>query len=221
MKNMLSPSPCGCCLRPSPSRCGSPLTTSLSVQFFLHRNLPLLLGIGFYSKKMKHARSIVQLAVALIMLIYLGILSRENMQLEVSGITLFLGCVRGGGHSLCDRAKFSAPSCSAGDGCGYACWTAMILDLLPYKVPRQPRKNRFYPIYRLRGFPCVRRCALYFSGYRNLENIMFWSFIAGNALYYIAGIGLAFCFSGQPRLQIHLPHHRVFETGKLFFPAGG
>ena len=30
----------------------------------------------------------------------------------------------------------------------------------------------------------------------NLEQIMFWLFLAGNTLYYIAGIALAFCVQG-------------------------
>lgn len=26
--------------------------------------------------------------------------------------------------------------------CGYACWTAMVLDFLPYKQPQKPRKEK-------------------------------------------------------------------------------
>ena len=25
--------------------------------------------------------------------------------------------------------------------CGYACWTAMVLDFLPYKEPKEPRRK--------------------------------------------------------------------------------
>ena len=40
------------------------------------------LGLVLYIRKWKYARLMVQLAVGLYMLIYLGILSRENMQIE-------------------------------------------------------------------------------------------------------------------------------------------
>ena len=42
----------------------------------------LALGIFFYTKKLKYSRNIVQLSVGLYMLVYLGILCNENMQIE-------------------------------------------------------------------------------------------------------------------------------------------
>ena len=51
----------------------------------------LALGVTLYGKKVKYARHLVQFAVGLYMLVYLGVLSRENMQLEGFWYYLFLG----------------------------------------------------------------------------------------------------------------------------------
>jgi hypothetical protein len=45
-------------------------------------------------KKMKYARNIVQFAVGLYMLVFLGIISNENMQIEGFWYYLFLGVLR-------------------------------------------------------------------------------------------------------------------------------
>ena len=58
---------------------------------FSYIGLCLAFGIAFYIKKVKYARHMVQLAVGLYMLVYLGILSRENMQIEGFWYYLFLG----------------------------------------------------------------------------------------------------------------------------------
>ena len=38
-------------------------------------------------------------------------------------------------------AKIFGPLIFGRGWCGYACWTAMVLDLLPYKIPKNPRKK--------------------------------------------------------------------------------
>ena len=71
---------------------------------------------------------------ALYMFIYLGILSRENMQIEGFWYYLFLGVFEAATiHYVV--AKIAGPLLFGRGWCGYACWTAMILDLLPYKTP--------------------------------------------------------------------------------------
>ena len=40
------------------------------------------LGLVLYGKRKSYARHVVQLAVGLYMLLYLGVLCRENMQIE-------------------------------------------------------------------------------------------------------------------------------------------
>lgn len=51
----------------------------------------LATGIYLYSHKIKYARNIVQFAVGLYMLVYLGIICNENMQIEGFWYYLFLG----------------------------------------------------------------------------------------------------------------------------------
>ena len=100
---------------------------------FSYIGLCLAFGIAFYIKKVKYARHMVQLAVGLYMLVYLGILSRENMQIEGFWYYLFLGVFEAAVIHY-GIAKIFGPLLFGRGWCGYACWTAMVLDLLPYKA---------------------------------------------------------------------------------------
>ena len=59
---------------------------------FSYIGCSIALGIFLYIKNYKYARRIVQLLVGLYMLIYLGLISRENMQIEGFWYYLF-SCV--------------------------------------------------------------------------------------------------------------------------------
>ena len=76
--------------------------------------------------------------------------------------------------------------------CGYACWTGMILDLLPYKIPKSNRKKFGWIRYIMFLLSLTFVASLFIFKVDNLENIMFWSFIIGNIIYYVLGITLAF-----------------------------
>lgn len=151
------------------------------------------LGIFLYMKKLKYARNIVQFAVGLYMLVYLGIISGENMQLEGFWYFLFLGVFEAAVIHYA-VAKIFGPLFFGRGWCGYACWTAMVLDLLPYKAPKQPRKKLGFIRYIVFTVSLLFVCALFLLHAPNLERIMFWSFIIGNVLYYGVGITLAFAF---------------------------
>lgn len=151
------------------------------------------LGIGtaLFTAGKRHARQFVQFAVGTYMLVYLGILCRENMQLEGFWYYLFLGVFEAATIHYA-VAKIFGPLLFGRGWCGYACWTAMILDLLPYKTPAAPRKKRLgrlrYVTFALSLLLVIGLFAAHPAG---LESIMFWLFLAGNALYYTAGITLA------------------------------
>ena len=49
---------------------------------FSYIGLSVSLGIFLFIRKYKHARRIVQLLVGLYMLVYLGLICHENMQIE-------------------------------------------------------------------------------------------------------------------------------------------
>ena len=153
----------------------------------------LSVGIYLYSNKVKYARNVVQFAVGLYMLIYLGIICRENMQIEGFWYYLFLGVFEAAViHYLV--AKICGPIFFGRGWCGYACWTGMILDLLPYKVPQTERKKIGYIRYITFGFSLIFVSLLFIFKVNDIEYIMFLSFIIGNVLYYLIGILLAFLF---------------------------
>ena len=153
----------------------------------------IALGIVLYIKKFPYARQVVQFAVGLYMLVYLGILSRENMQLEGFWYYLFLGVFQAAVIHYA-VAKLFGPLLFGRGWCGYACWTAMVLDLLPYKAPNAPRKRIGWIRYLVFASSLAFVGALFLLRAPRLDDILFWSFLIGNAIYYIVGISLAFAF---------------------------
>lgn len=153
----------------------------------------ITVGSYLYMNNIKYARNVVQFAVGLYMLIYLGIISNENMQIEGFWYYLFLGVFEAAViHYLV--AKIIGPIIFGRGWCGYACWTGMILDLLPYKVPKEKRKKLGFIRYITFLLSFVFVAILFIFKFDNLSNIMFWAFIIGNVIYYILGISLAFIF---------------------------
>ena len=153
----------------------------------------ITVGSYLYMNNIKYARNVVQFAVGLYMLIYLGIISNENMQIEGFWYYLFLGVFEAAViHYLV--AKIIGPIIFGRGWCGYACWTGMILDLLPYKVPKEKRKKLGFIRYITFFLSFIFVAILFIFKFDNLSNIMFWAFIIGNVIYYITGISLAFIF---------------------------
>lgn len=157
---------------------------------FTYIGTAIALGVGLYSHHVKYARNIVQFAVGLYMLVYLGIICRENMQIEGFWYYLFLGLFEAAViHYLV--AKIAGPIFFGRGWCGYACWTGMILDLLPYKVPNGPRKKIGYIRYITFIISFLFVGILFVLHIKDLDKIMFYAFIVGNIIYYIIGIILA------------------------------
>lgn len=151
----------------------------------------LALGLVFYIKKHKYARNFVQVTVGLYMLVYLGILSNENMQIEGFWYYLFLGVFEAAViHYVV--AKIFGPLLFGRGWCGYACWTAMVLDLLPYKVTQQPRKQIGFIRYIVFLASLLLVVAMFVLHIPNIPSVMFGFFIIGNVLYYGIGVILAF-----------------------------
>lgn len=159
---------------------------------FTYIGTALAIGLALYASGFKYARMMVQLAVGLYMLVYLGFIGRENMQIEGFWYYLFSGLFQAAViHYLV--AKIAGPLLFGRGWCGYACWTAMVLDFLPFKTPQNPRREKLGWI-RLLTFALsfVYVVVLFLVYPSNLENLMFISFIVGNILYYALGILLAF-----------------------------
>lgn len=159
---------------------------------FSYIGASLAIGVFFYLRKIQYARNIVQFSVGLYMLVYLGILSGENMQMEGFWYYLFLGAFDAAvTHYFV--AKIVGPLLFGRGWCGYACWTAMILDLLPYKVP-QKRRDVTSVRYIVFWGSFLFVSMLFVFAVPDKERILFWGFLIGNAAYYAVGIGLAFAF---------------------------
>lgn len=162
--------------------------TSIATGLFLLKTLP--------RTKKHYSRRISQVLVGGYMLIYLGVIMQENMQIEGFFIYLIEGMFAGALiHYLI--AKIGGTLLFGRGWCGWACWTAMILDFLPYKQPVNPRKKK-YEVIRYIHFILTTLVVLsvYFFYYFN--NIGFSSnwelkwLLIGNSIYYFLGIGLAY-----------------------------
>lgn len=157
---------------------------------FSYIGLALSFGLFLFQKEYRHSRRIVQLLVGLYMLIYLGLISGENMQIEGFWYYLFTGVFEAATIHYA-VAKIFGPLLFGRGWCGYACWTAMVLDFLPYKVPQGPRKKIGFIRYIVFGSSFVFVAVLFLCRAGNMERVMFWSFLIGNLVYYAVGIILA------------------------------
>jgi ferredoxin-type protein NapH len=158
-------------------------------------------------KKKARGRKVTQLMIGLYMLGFLGFIGHENMQMEGFFFYLLAGVFAGATlHYFI--AKIVGPLIFGRAWCGWACWTAMVLDFLPWTRPRKGR---------IRYLGLIRYAHLIFS----LLLVLFVSFIlkhpidrseeliwliVGNIVYYASSILLAaalkdnraFCKYGCP-----------------------
>ena len=158
---------------------------------FTYIGVSVALGVFLFLRNYPHARRIVQLLVGLYMLVYLGLIRRENMQIEGFWYYLFTGTFEAAVIHYA-VAKIFGPLIFGRGWCGYACWTAMVLDFLPFRQPAQPRRKWGWARYLTFGVSLAFVAALFLLQAQNMEQILFWAFLAGNVLYYAAGILLAF-----------------------------
>ena len=154
----------------------------------------LALGTALFTAGKSYARHFVQLAVGSYMLLYLGVISQENMQIEGFWYYLFLGTFEAATIHYA-IAKIFGPLLFGRGWCGYACWTAMILDFLPFKRPLKPRVKKLGILrYVMFVLSLALVSGLFLMKVAHLEKIMFSLFLLGNAFYYIVGIALAYIF---------------------------
>ena len=183
---------------------------------FSYIGLSISLGVFLYIKKYKYARRIVQLLVGLYMLVYLGLICNENMQIEGFWYYLFTGVFEAATIHYA-VAKIFGPLIFGRGWCGYACWTAMVLDFLPYKVPKEPRRKIGWIRYITFAASLIFVAALFLAHVGSLERIMFWAFIIGNILYYTAGIILAFFFKDNRAFCKYICPITVFLKPMSYF----
>ena len=183
---------------------------------FSYIGISLSLGIFLLGRKYPYARRVVQLLVGLYMLVYLGFINRENMQIEGFWYYLFTGVFEAATIHYA-VAKIFGPLIFGRGFCGYACWTAMVLDFLPYKTRALPRKNIGWIRYLTFALSFLFVSALFLMKVGNLERIMFWAFLIGNLVYYLVGIALAFLFKDNRAFCKYICPVTVFLKPMSYF----
>lgn len=153
-------------------------------------------GIGLYQLLPRHkrpvARRLAQFLVGVYMVGFLGLIVLQNMQLEGLLFYLFTGIFSGAiiHYSI---AKLFGPLIFGRGFCGWACWTAMIIDLLPYDrsggwIPGPWRWLRY--AHFLLSVALVAALVFFFA-YRPQHWTPLWWLLAGNLFYYAAAIPMA------------------------------
>lgn len=183
---------------------------------FSYIGISIALGLYLYIREYKNARRVTQLLVGLYMLIYLGVISGENMQIEGFWYYLFIGTFEAATIHYA-VAKIFGPLIFGRGWCGYACWTAMVLDFLPYKVPETPRKKIGWIRYITFAVSLIFVSALFLAHVGNMERIMFWAFIIGNVMYYAVGVILAFSFKDNRAFCKYICPITVFLKPMSYF----
>ena len=161
---------------------------------FSYIGLSISLGIFLFINKYKYARRIVQLFWYYL---FTGVFEAATIHYAV--------------------AKIFGPLVFGRGWCGYACWTAMVLDFLPYKVPAQPRKKIGWIRYITFALSLIFVSALFLAKVGNIERIMFWAFIIGNIAYYGIGIALAFAFKDNRAFCKYICPITVFLKPMSYF----
>lgn len=183
---------------------------------FSYIGTSIAIGLLLFRLQYRHARRIAQFLVGTYMLVYLGLLCNENMQIEGFWYYLFTGVFEAATIHYA-VAKIFGPLVFGRGWCGYACWTAMILDLLPYKIPQTPRKRWGWIRYVTFALSFVFVSALFLARVNNMERMMFWAFLIGNFLYYIVGIILAFAWKDNRAFCKYICPITVFLKPMSYF----
>lgn len=156
-------------------------------------------GLGMYAtlpKKHKPVgRRLTLFLVGAFLMGFAIFIGQENTQIEGLVFGLLTGVVQMAViHYLI--AKIIGPVLFGRMWCGWACWTVMVLDLLPFKRPAGRLPGRWGWLRYLHfGLSLSLVLVLVFVfGFRDgASGVMavLW-YIVGNLLYYAVGIGLAF-----------------------------
>ena len=159
----------------------------------------LAIGLGIYlntvlsKAKKQWGRKTTQLLVGIYLLVYLGIIRKENMQLEGFFFYLMAGIFAAATlHYFV--AKIVGPFLFGRGWCGWACWTAMVLDFLPWEN-KEPRKKHWGILRYIHFFISLLIVLFFWNNYgnifSNLNTALYW-LIVGNIIYYLLAIALAY-----------------------------
>ena len=156
-------------------------------------------GLGLYAtlpkKKKPIGRRLTLFLVGLFLIGFAIFMGHENVQIEGAIFGLLTGVIQMGViHYLI--AKIFGPLLFGRLWCGWACWTVMVLDLLPFKRSSGRFPGRWGWLRYLHFALSVGLVLflVFVIGFRDGASgkiAVIW-FIIGNLLYYAAGIILAY-----------------------------
>ncbi len=166
---------------------------------FMYIGLAVAVGellFGLLPKRKRiWGRRISQLLIGTYMVGVLGFLGRENMQIEGFFFYLLAGVFSGPVlHYFI--AKIAGTFLFGRGWCGWACWTAMILDFLPWSKPQNGRLRKL-GLLRYLHFILVMTMVFIFwfiidiKGFHQSHATAFRWLLIGNLAYYAVGIVLA------------------------------
>ncbi|MCA9969531.1 MAG: 4Fe-4S binding protein [Anaerolineales bacterium] len=156
------------------------------------------LGLGLYAvlpKKQKPlGRRLALFLVGSFLIGFVALYGAENIQIEGVWFGLFTGVIQAAVvHYLI--AKLFGPLLFGRLWCGWACWTVMVLDLLPFQRSPGRLPGRWGWLRGLHLALSLGLVALLTFGFGYGDGVLGRSalvwFVAGNLLYYALGIGLA------------------------------
>ena len=160
--------------------------------------LGIFLGSTFKKEYSDWGRRITQLLVGIYMLVFLGLIMGENMQIEGFFLYLMLGVFAGATlHYFI--AKIVGVVIFGRGWCGYACWTAMVLDFFPWKKNAQGRIRKLGVLRYIHFLIALGITLTLWFSTENKDALFTWNsgnteivwLIIGNILYYVIGIVLA------------------------------
>ena len=170
-----------------------------------------LIAIKRKGKAKDLGRRISILMISPVFLIFLGVMQRENLQIEETVFYTLLFISSGIFTRVLIHyaiAKIIGPFIWGRGFCGWACWTAAILEWLPIKendvIPVKYTRIR-YVVFVVSIVVPILFVLLGYDWYSNhiyedgkifqtgKPGALIW-FLAGNGIYYLVAIGLAFKF---------------------------
>jgi len=167
--------------------------------FFGYIGISVGIGLGLYAalpkKRKPWGRRLSLFLVGTFLIGFAAITGQENMQIEGVFFGLLGGVIQAAVvHYLI--AKIFGPVLFGRIWCGWACWTVMVLDLLPFKRPagRMPGKWGWLRYLHFGVSLGLVLTVWYIFGVQDGatgKTALVWYF-TGNAVYYLLGIGLAY-----------------------------
>jgi ferredoxin-type protein NapH len=171
----------------------------MALFFFGYIGASVGLGLGLYAalpkKKKPIGRRLALFMIGTFLFVFAGLMGVENIQIEGFFFGLLTGVIQAGVmHYLI--AKIFGPVLFGRLWCGWACWTVMVLDLLPFTRPNGRLPGRWGWMRYLHFALSLALVLMLFLAFGFREGAVgktavMW-FVAGNGLYYALGIGLAY-----------------------------